>query len=84
MFKYADTILKDWYDKNIKTIEDVEISDKNFQSSKKQNQNIKSKTTHSKQCKNTSVKQNRFVNYKQREWDFEELERLARERLKKS
>lgn len=84
MFKYADTILKDWYDKNMKTIEDVEISDKNFQSSKKQNQKTKSKPNYSKQQKNTSVKQNRFVNYKQREWDFEELERLARERLKKS
>ena len=29
-------------------------------------------------------KQNRFVNYKQREWDFEDLERLARERIKNS
>ncbi|WP_035296947.1 DnaD domain protein [Clostridium sp. MD294] len=84
MFKYADTILKDWHDKNIKTIEDVEISDKNFQSSKIQNQNTKSKATNSKQNKNATIKQNRFVNYKQREWDFEELERLARERLKKS
>lgn len=84
LFKYTNTILKDWYDKNIKTTQDVENLDKNFQSSKTQKQNTVAKATHSKQNKNATVKQNRFVNYKQREWDFEELERLARERLKNS
>jgi len=29
----------------------------------------------------TTVKQNRFVNYEQRKWDFKELENLERERL---
>ena len=43
-----------------------------------------SEVSKTKQEYSKSVKQNRFVNYKQRERDFEELERLARERLKNS
>ena len=32
---------------------------------------------------NRAIKQNRFVNYEQRQWDFKELERLERERLER-
>lgn len=80
---YVNRILENWYESNIKTPRDVEISDENFQLSKKKKTEQKSNTT--KQNKNTPTKKrNRFVNYEQREWDFEELERLARERLKNS
>lgn len=82
-FKYVHSILKNWYEKKIHTPEEVEIADKNFQASK-ENKKVEPKTEQKKIYKNTTVKQNRFVNYEQRQWDFEELERLARERLKKS
>ncbi|MDE6477573.1 MAG: replication initiator protein A [Mycoplasmoidaceae bacterium] len=43
-----------------------------------------SEVSKTKQEYSKPVKKNKFCNYKQREWDFEELERLARERLKNS
>ena len=81
IFKYVNKILKNWYEKNIKTPEEFEILDKNFQA---EQENKKTEQENKKINKNTSIKQNRFVNYEQRQWDFEELERLERERLKKN
>ncbi len=81
-FTYIESIVEDWHSKKIKTLEEVEIADKDFQASK-ENKKAAPKTQQ-KVYKNTAVKQNRFVNYEQRQWDFDELERLARERLKKS
>lgn len=43
-----------------------------------------SEVSKTKQEYSKPVKKNKFVNYKQRERDFKELERLARERLKNS
>ena len=85
-FTYVNGILEKWYKNNIKTPKDVETSDQNFQDTKnkKTEQKNEQKANYTKQNKVTTVKRNRFVNYEQRDWDFEELERLARERLKNS
>lgn len=82
-FTYINSIIEDWHKKNIKTSEEAEIDHKNFRASK-ENKKTEQKAQQKKSYQNTAVKQNRFVNYEQRQWDFEELERLARERLKKS
>ena len=79
-FHYANKILKDWHSNNIKTPEDVENSDKNFHAAKQNNKQNKKELPPQQ---NRAIKQNRFVNYEQRQWDFKELERLERERLEK-
>lgn len=79
-FHYANKILKDWHSNNIKTPEDVENSDKNFHATKQNNKQNKKELPPQQ---NRAIKQNRFVNYEQRQWDFKELERLERERLER-
>lgn len=73
-FKYMDGILSKWHADNIKTIKDIELKDaarKNNTSYNKQyskpNTNIASKSQ-----KNTGLK---FNSYKQREYDYDELEK---------
>lgn len=64
--KYTDSILKDWAKNNVKNFSDIEALDKAF--------NDKKKTT-----KNTSPskKPNKFNNYDQRDYDFDQLEKKA-------
>lgn len=38
-------------------------------------------SSYAKTVQATPVKQNRFVNYEQREWDFKEIEKMEKERL---
>lgn len=70
-FKYVDSILSSWYRQNVKKIEDVHNIDIVFTNSKNLKRNISP----------TKRPTNKFINYDQREYDFEELERKARERL---
>lgn len=81
-FTYVNKILEQWHGNHIQSPQDVEISDKNYQSSK---QSQKTVTIQNKNysSKPNKPKQNRFVNYEQRQWNFEELEKLERERLEK-
>lgn len=71
-FKYAHKILKSWNEKNIRTIKDIEKEENDY--------NNKPKTSN----KNNYVKLNRFVNYEQREWDFEKLEKMQIDLIDKS
>ncbi len=77
-FNYADKILKNWFEKNIKTFEDIKKADDEFVRTRKQN-------TASQPIK-PDVK-SRFANYEQRKMDpikMRELERKILERdLKK-
>lgn len=76
-FGYADKILQSWHKAGFKTTAEVEQSEKAFSESKKQ-------ASQSAQPKNASSapKQNRFINYSQRKYDYAEIERLEREKLK--
>jgi len=76
-FAYADKILTSWRDVGVKTIADVEEQDKAFAAKKTQN------TPTEKPAQTAPKKQNRFINYTQREWDFAELERLEQEQREK-
>ncbi len=70
-FKYVEGILNNWLSKGIKTLDAVEGEAKNFK--KNENQNLNS--TKPKVSAN-----NKFNNFKGRNRDFAELERLARDK----
>lgn len=73
-FSYADQILTNWYKNNVKTIEDISRLELAFSQKKK----LEAENRLSKNPA-TAKKQNKFVNFEQRQWDFEELERLERQ-----
>lgn len=85
-FPYADSILSKWSDSNIRTKEAVLEQEKQFQEAGKAKkvQQQEAATQRVASGKPATVKQSRFVNYEQRQWDFEELARLERERLKQN
>lgn len=77
-FSYADGILKNWHEGNIKTLEEVKALDQlHLQKQKSDSPNRINGYT-------TFKKQNRFINYEQGEWDFEKLEKLEREYIDKN
>lgn len=64
-FEYADKILKNWYDNHVHTLDDIRKLDEVHASKKKSN--------------NTpvvAVKKNKFTNFNQRDYDFDELETM--------
>jgi len=82
-FAYADQILTNWYKNNVKTIEDINKLEAAFSEKKK----IEAENRQGKNTNNNNLsqrKQNKFVNFEQRQWDFEELERLEREYIDKN
>ncbi len=67
-FEYTDTILSNWYKNGVHTLEDVKNLDASFSRTKK---------TSSGSTGSSSVnKRNRFNNFEQREYDFDELEKM--------
>jgi DnaD/phage-associated family protein len=68
-FTYVDKIITDWHKKGIKTLADVEADAAGF---REKTGGQKKETTKPAQRKN------RFVNYKQRERDYEQLEKMER------
>lgn len=77
-FPYADKILREWRDAGVKTRADIEALDQAFAARKKQTQAAAQPPRRTE-----PPRQNRFINYTQSDWDFEELERLEREQRKK-
>ncbi|NLM48613.1 MAG: DnaD domain protein [Epulopiscium sp.] len=75
-FSYAHTIIDSWNKNGVKSLEDIKKLDAAYLQ-KKNLQNNSSNTN------DYYSKPSKFVNFKQREWDFEELERLEREYLQK-
>ncbi len=73
-FAYTDKILDNWYKNNVKSIEDIIKLENEYNEKKKvefQNKNFQQK------------KQNKFINYEQREWDFEALDKLEEKYIDK-
>lgn len=68
-FPYADKIFSNWQKEGIDTLEKAKEADLRF--------------AESRGIKNTAPKKDKF-NYEQRKWDFDELERLKREELKRN
>ena len=73
---YVDKILEDWNKKNIRCTEDIKREQAAFSSNRKLG--VAGAVTP------RNEKKNRFVNFNQRDIDFDELERLELEQLKQS
>jgi DnaD/phage-associated family protein len=71
-FKYVDGIITNWHKKGIHTVADAETDDADFEKKKPDGK------------ARANGKTNRFVNFKQRERDYNQLEKLEREYLTQS
>jgi DnaD/phage-associated family protein len=69
-FTYVDKIMTDWYKKGLLTPADADADTEDF---RKRNEAAKPEAT------GKPKKKNRFANFKQREWDFQQLEKMERE-----
>ncbi len=67
-FEYADSILTKWHNANIKTQDDIKLSDEKFEQTQ-QNKNIKMKNPTVK-----TITNNKFNNFHQRNTDIDTLE----------
>ncbi len=63
-FKYIDGILNSWHKDGLKTLQDVTLKDNNRKTYKKENKNY-----------SAPVKKDKFNDFEQRNYDFEELEK---------
>jgi DnaD/phage-associated family protein len=70
-FTYVDKIITDWHNKGLRTMAGVEADTEEY----------RKKTETVKQEVNKPRRKNRFVNFKQREWDVQQLEKMEREYL---
>lgn len=70
-FPYLNSILESWYKNGIKTIDAVKTEQQNFK------QNNSSNQYHKKQPNKNTSSNNKFINFTQRKYDFEELEKIA-------
>jgi DnaD/phage-associated family protein len=68
-FEYTDSILSNWYKNQVHTLKDVRALDESYSKNKK---NTAAANTGS----NSAAKRNRFNNFDQREYDFNQLEKM--------
>ena len=72
-FPYVETILKQWHDRGVRTMEDVRSADEAFRSGRELSRSRSAepaKTKHSASVGNSST----FCNFEQQDYDFRELE----------
>ena len=67
-FQYTDRILTDWHSRNVHTIEDVKAIDEAYRSNRKE-------TASQAKQPASSGNRNRFNNFHQRQYDFQEYEK---------
>lgn len=81
-FPYADSIVSKWYEAGVSSAADIVKIDEefNFNRNSEKNKNVENNYNAVKSV----PKPNRFVNFEQREWDFDELKRRERERMYKN
>ncbi len=68
-FEYADSILTNWFKSNAASLEDVAVLDQEYQKSKASKKTTTTKTT------------NKFNNFAQRTYNYEQLERQFEEQM---
>lgn len=78
-FEYTNSILTYWHNSNVTTLDEAKKLDEAFRHKKKTESEVKQLNLSS-----FAQKPNRFVNYEQDKWDFEELEKLEREYINKN
>ena len=72
-FKYADSILNNWFTNQVHTLDDVKQLDENHAHAKKVSSSkgiVSSGTT-------MTIKPNKFNNFSQRDYDYDQLEQMA-------
>lgn len=79
-FNYADKILKNWFEKNVQTLEDIKRVDEEFN---KNRRNISPNYTNTSAPKVNTANKSRFVNYEQRSVDPNKMRELERKILEK-
>ncbi len=72
-FPYTDKILQGWKKEGVRSIKDIEMVDNSYKEKKK----VTKTAPINKQ--EVSKKQDKFINFTQREWDFDALEKLQSE-----
>ena len=75
-FPYADTVISNWKKQGVDTLEKVKLNEEKFRRNRENGSNNGS----AQQSYRKPAKKPAF-NYEQREWDFDELERIKREEL---
>ena len=74
-FSYADGILRRWKDAGVSVLSDVEVLDKAFDAKK-----AISQANPAPKAQKQPEKKNRFINYTQREWDFEKIDEMRKKK----
>lgn len=77
-FEYANSILKGWYEKNIKTLQDVKQLDTQYENTIKAKENEKQKIAEQKfqRYNNQTYNKSKFVNYNQKQPDYNLLRKI--------
>lgn len=74
-FEYTDSILASWYQKGVKKLEDTKILDEEFEKKRKNNASTEAASSTNQQ-QATTAKRNKFANFNQREYDYDQLEKM--------
>jgi len=77
--RYTDKILENWKAQGVRTKENIEYLDKVFREKKEAG-----KAQNTPASAGKKEWKNRFVNFPQRQWDFDEMERMEAERRDKN
>lgn len=75
-FEYTDSILGRWHQSNVHTLEDIRQADADYQRNKKQNAAAQSGRIKI----SGNLKNNKFNNFQQRDYDYEQLSRKLLEK----
>ncbi len=70
-FEYTDTILKNWLEKNVRHIKDIDVLDANYMKEKERRKKSAGKPAATAK----SSKSNKFNNFSGRSYDMDSLER---------
>lgn len=70
-FQYADKILSSWHDNGVKDMKDIQAQDEEYQKQSSQKNSDREKPV----LKRAAGSENRFNNFRQRKYDFDEFEK---------
>ena len=77
-YSYADTIVTDWHEKGVQTMEEIEALEEAF---RQRSAAEPAKGAEAKSKPKSKPAKGKLNNYTGRKWDYDALERLAQERL---
>lgn len=80
-FSYANGIIEDWVKNNVKTLDDIKKLDNVFVNTKKVEEDEMKKRMEERyknKFNNNGYSKNRFLNYNQKEYDYELLKKIER------